>query len=104
MFRTQSRNSSWSSYIVTSSNFAEPKFELVTIYEDLSGNTDLNGVETISFGEKDEPSSEGGETVETGETGAVWCDGTDSYSFYVKKGVSAKTMKKLVAAPVAENS
>ena len=83
---------------------AEPKFELVTIYEDLSGNTDLNGVETISFGEKDEPSSEGGETVETGETGAVWCDGTDSYSFYVKKGVSAKTMKKLVAAPVAENS
>ncbi len=35
--------------------------------------------------------------------GAVWCDGTDSYSFYVKKGVSAKTMKKLVAALVAEN-
>lgn len=82
---------------------AEPKSELVTIYEDLSGNTDLNGVETINFGEKDEPSSEGGETGETGETGTVWCDGTDSYSFYVKKGVSAKTMKKLVAAPVAEN-
>ena len=36
--------------------------------------------------------------------GAVWCDGTDSYSFYVKKGVSAKTAKKLAAALIAENS
>ena len=178
---------------------SEPKFVLVTIYEDLSGNTEMNGVETIGFGEKDEPSSGSGGSGSTGtdmpnpwsdfnsvkkaakaagltfsaparlggkkicfvrakeglvEVGygsksekitfrkgagtsdisgdwneypktadvkingrtvtmrgqkskvysIIWCDGTDSYSFYVKEGVSAKTAKKLAAALIAENN
>lgn len=35
---------------------------------------------------------------------AIWCGGTDSFSFYVKQGVSAKTAKKLVSALIAANS
>ena len=175
---------------------AEPKFELVTIYEDLAGNTDLNNVAPVNCGETDEPGEPadpgtgmpnpwadyksvkkaakaagltsfaaparlGGKKicllqakkgiVEVGYgsksenisfrkgTGTedisgdhneytkvaevkingqtvimrgakskvysmIWCDGMDSYSFFVKSGVSAKTAKKLAAALIAENS